>query len=213
MKKRFWKIEYSITIFVIFGIILLLIPSKFIASKEAAYISKWNETFHKMEYIFTAMNAQANADIVKSFKRAKTNADREQLMIRLVKPYMRISETDELTKKYTPNYLNGQKVNTNDKYAFDKVYLTGNNIIVGIKDIKDEDVYHPAFIMMFDVNGLKGPNMWGKDIYGINIFIDSHITPIGAGWNLADLKQDCSEKGSGVSCSYYYRIGGEFNEE
>ncbi len=66
--------------------------------------------------------------------------------------------------------------------------------------------------MMFDMNGLKGPNMWGKDIYAINIFVDGKITPIGTGWELEDMKLDCSDKGTGVSCSYYYRIGGEFNE-
>ena len=58
MKKRFWKIEYSITIFVVFAIILLLIPTSFISSKEATYISKWNETFNKIDYTFTAMSAQ-----------------------------------------------------------------------------------------------------------------------------------------------------------
>ena len=69
-----------------------------------------------------------------------------------------------------------------------------------------------AVIMMFDMNGLKGPNTWGKDIYGINIFTDGKITPIGTGWDLEDLKKDCSETGTGISCSHYYRIGGEFNE-
>lgn len=212
MRKRFWKIEYSITIFVIFAIILLLLPSSFMSSKEAAYISKWNETFHKMEYVFNAMNAQADADIVKSFKRAKTNSEREALMIRLVKPYLRISDDDELTRRYNLYYMNGAKVNKGDDYYFDKVYLTGNNTLVGIKDIKDDDIYHPGFIMMFDMNGLKGPNIWGRDVYGINIFVDGKITPLGAGWDIDDLSRDCSGNGSGVSCSYYYRIGGEFVE-
>jgi len=212
LKKRFWKIEYSITIFVIFAIILLLLPSSFMTSKEAAYISKWNETFNKMEYTFNAMNAQADSDIVKSFKKAKTNAEREKIMITLIKPYLRITEQDELHQKYTPYYMNGVKVKKKDIYYFDNLSLSKNNIIVGIKDIKDEDVFHPIFIMMFDMNGVKGPNTWGKDIYGMNIFIDGKITPIGAGWDLEDLKQDCSKEGSGVSCSHYYRIGGEFNE-
>ncbi len=66
--------------------------------------------------------------------------------------------------------------------------------------------------MMFDMNGIKGPNIWGKDIFGINIYIDGKITPLGYDWNLEELKQDCSEHGSGVSCSHYYRIGGDFNE-
>lgn len=213
MRKRFWKIEYSITIFVIFGVILLLLPSSFISSKEAAYISRWNETYHKMDYIFTAMNAQADSDILKRFKRVKSVDDREQLMINLVKPYMRISEQDKLQKKYSPSYLDGKKVDKNDRYYFDNLYTSENNIIVGIKDIIDDNLYHPGFLMMFDMNGIKGPNIWGKDIFGINIYIDGKITPLGYDWNLEELKQDCSEKGSGVSCSHYYRIGGEFNEE
>ncbi len=212
MKKRFWKIEYSITIFVVFAITLMLVPSNFIVSKKVTYISKWIETFNKMEYIFNAMNAQVDADIVKSLKNAKTNQERETLMIGLVKPYLRITEQDELHKKYTAYYMNGEKVQNKDEYYFNNLYLGGNDTIIGIKDIKDEDIFHPGFVMMFDMNGLRGPNTWGKDIYGINIFVDGKITPLGAGWDILDIKQDCSEHGSGISCSHYYRIGGEFNE-
>lgn len=212
IKKRFWKIEYSLTLFVIFAITLMLIPSKFIASKDASYISQWNETFHKMEYIFTAMNAQVDSDIVKSFKKAKTNQERENLMMNLVKPYLRITEQDEIIKKYSPSYMNGTPVKPQDEVYFEKLYLAHNGKIIGIKDIKDDDIFHPAFIMMFDMNGLKSPNTWGKDIFAINIFIDGKITPIGAGWELNDLKEDCSQEGTGVSCSHYYRIGGDFSE-
>lgn len=212
MKKRFWKIEYSITIFVVFAIFLMLLPPSFISSKKVTYISKWIETYNKMEYIFNAMNAQADADIVKSFKQAQTNQEREDLMIRLVKPYLRITEQDELHKKYTVFYMNGTKVQPKDEFYFDNLYLAANDTLIGIKDIKDEDIYHPGFIMMFDMNGLDGPNTWGKDIYGINIFIDGKIRPLGAGWDIMDIKQDCNEHGSGISCSHYYRIGGEFHE-
>ena len=211
MRKRFWKIEYSITIFVVFGIILLLLPSSFITSKEATYITKWNDTYNKVDYTFTAMSAQADANIIKSFHNAKTNDEREKLMLKLVKPYLRINSEDEVTE-YSQFYMNSSKVQSNDLYHFDNLYNTNGGIIVGIKDIKDNDAYHPRFIMMFDMNGKKGPNTWGKDIYGINIFSDGKITPIGSGWNIKDVKNDCSEHGSGVSCSYYYRIGGEFNE-
>ena len=31
----------------------------------------------------------------------------------------------------------------------------------------------------------------------INIFVDGNITPIGSGWDLEDLKKDCSESGTG----------------
>ncbi len=212
MRKRFWKIEYSITIFVVFAALLLMIPSSVISSKEATYISKWNDTFHKIEYVFNAMAAQADAEIIKSFKKAKNNHERETIMIKLVKPYLRISEDDEITRKYDLYYMNGVKLKPEDEYYFDNVYLSEKSTIIGIKDIIDDDIYHPGFLMMFDMNGIKGPNTWGRDVYGINIFTDGKITPIGAGWDIDDLKKDCSPVGSGVSCSYYYRIGGEFSE-
>ncbi|MBD5402583.1 hypothetical protein HDR58_07280 [bacterium] len=212
MRKRFWKIEYSITIFVVFAIVLLLIPTSFISSKEAVYMAKWNETYNKMDYMFSAMSAQADSDIVKSLNKAKTNSLREELMIRLVKPYLRLYDQEALLRRYTPHYLNGSRVNKNDEYYFEKLYMNKAGMIVGVKDIKDEDCFHPGFIMMFDMNGLVGPNTWGKDIYGINIFSDGKITPIGTGWDIDMLKKDCSEYGSGISCSHYYRIGGEFND-
>src|SRR5574344_1416596 len=213
MKKRFWKIEYSITIFVIFAVVLLLIPTKFIGSKEATYISKWNDTYNKVDYMFTAMVAQADSNIVKSLHKAKTNSKREKLMVQLVKPYLRINENNQLSKDYKPVYMNGKRVMPKDNYYFENLYLTHSNTIIGIKDIKDKDIFHPGFIMMFDMNGYKGPNMWGKDIYGINIFSDGKINPIGTGWDINNIKKDCSAKGTGVSCSHYYRIGGEFNKE
>ncbi len=212
MKKHFWKLEYSITIFVVFAICLMFIPTKFMATKEATYISRWNETITKMEYIFSAMNAHAESDIIKSLKNAKDEVAREKLMMTLVKPYLRISETNSFQKKYNLHYLNSTAVKPGDRYYFDKLYLTRNNKIIGIKDIKDEDIYHPVFLMMFDMNGSKGPNTWGKDVFGLNIFIDGNITPLGSGWKIEDLKSDCSTKGTGVACSYYYRIGGDFNE-
>jgi hypothetical protein len=130
----------------------------------------------------------------------------------LVKPYLRITEQDEITDRYNLSYMNGSKVKKDDIFYFDNLYKTHTNTIVGIKDIKDEDVFHPVFIMMFDMNGLQGPNVWGKDVYGINIFIDGNITPIGTGKDMEELKKDCSSAGRGVYCSHYYRIGGEFNE-
>ena len=77
---------------------------------------------------------------------------------------------------------------------------------------ENRDERKPCFVMMVDLNGMKAPNMWGKDIYGINIFIDGKITPLGYGWDVEKLKRDCSVTGSGISCSHYYRIGGNFNE-
>lgn len=132
--------------------------------------------------------------------------------MRLLKPYLRISENDELKKKYTQNFMNGTKVPKNDYYYFDNLYVGNNGKIIGFKDIQDEEIFLPAFIMLFDMNGIKGPNTWGKDIFGLNIYIDGKVNPIGSGWEIPELQKDCSEHGTGVSCSHYYRIGGDFKE-
>jgi hypothetical protein len=212
MKKYKWKIEYSITLVVIFAVVLLLLPSRFVAPKEASYISEWNNIYHKMEYVFSAMNAQADSEIIRGFNKAKTNQEREKFMMNMVKPYLRINYQNGTAKHYDIYYMNSMKVLPDEEFYFENIYDVSGSHTVGIKDVKDDDIYHPAFIMMFDVNGSKSPNTWGKDIFGMNIFIDGKISPLGAGLLPDVLKEDCSSGGSGVFCSYYYRIGGDFIE-
>ncbi len=212
MKKHFWKTEYSITLIVIFAIALLLLPvSWFTVSKQASYISKWNETYNKTDYMFTAMAAQADSEIVKSLKNAQTKEEHEKLMLQLIKPYLRLEEREKLLKHYHVYYMNGQRVRKNDEYYFDSLYVADNGHIVGIKDLVNGTDYEPGLIMMFDINGLRGPNVWGEDIYGVNVYQDGSVKPLGYGWDLNTLKKDCSKEGRGISCSHYYRIGGEFN--
>ena len=73
-----------------------------------------------------------------------------------------------------------------------------NNKIIGIKDIKDDDIYHPAFIMMFDMNGLNGPNTWGKDVFGINIFVDEASLT----FEISALRNDDVTTGLGVVAEF-----------
>lgn len=211
MKKRFWKIEYSYTLLVIFTVLLFMVPTSF-SSKNARYISRWNEVYNKLDYLFTAMSAQADSDIVRGLKNAKTSEMREFFMMYLAKSYLELDEVKDIHKKYIPSYMNGVKINKNDEYAFESYYVHPSGVIVGLKDIENKDDRSPGFVMSIDVNGIKGPNIWGKDIYGINIFQDGKITPLGYGKSVEFLKKDCSVQGTGVSCSHYYRIGGNFNE-
>ncbi len=209
MKKHFlWKMEYSLTLMAIFIWILFIIPVSF-TSKTAEYISRWNDAYNKIDYMFTAMGAQADSDIARGIKNAESNEVREKLMIQLVKPYLRLQELD---RKYKQYYMNGDTVKTGDYYYFGSLYLSDNNKIVGIKDVNNSDMNSPAFLMLVDMNGIKKPNTWGKDIYGVNIYSDGGIRDLGFDKSIDYLKQDCSEKGSGVFCSHFYRIGGGFSE-
>ena len=210
MNKFIWRIEYSLTLFAIFAGILFVIPTSF-SSKNAVFISRWNSEYNKIEYMFTAMSAMAESDIVNNLKNAQTDSEREKLMFQLVKPYLRLSENLN-RRRYAPHYMNGRTVEKNDLYYFDSIYNADDNIIIGLKDIENHSVDSPVFLMMIDTNGYKRPNTWGRDIFGLNIYKDGNVNAIGYGWDVEKLRNDCSKTGTGLSCSHFYRIGGEFVE-
>jgi len=209
-KIRYIKVEYSILLIVVIAVALLILPFSLENTKQAAFISKWNEIFNKVEYMFSVMNAHIDDDMLKSMKRAETTKEKEQVLLTVVKPYLRINTQNFPSKWYKPKYKNGTKIQSSDRYYFDEFYFAKNKTVVGIKNIKTTNAKEPLFIMMFDVNGTKLPNKWGVDIFGIDIFEGGRIEPFGYDKTLNVLKDDCSENGTGVDCSYYYKIGGEF---
>ena len=121
MKNFTWKTEYSLTAIFVFAVILFLVPTSF-TSKEAGYISKWNEKYNKIEYMFTAMTAQADAEIVKELKLEKDNNKRKSLMIKLIQPYLRLEDISGRRMWYFPHFMNGKKVPKKDFYYFDTLY-------------------------------------------------------------------------------------------
>ena len=206
MRKEFWTTEYAVATIVLFTIFLFMIPIRF-TSDEANYISSWNECYHKIDYMFSAMSAQADSDIVKNFKNAKNNNEREKLMIKLVKPYLRLSYDKKLLKRYHTHYMNGTQTKDGDLYHFKKFYVSENGKIVGVKESSSA-----GFMMLIDMNGRKGPNIWGRDIFGLEIYSDGEIKALGHDWPIEKMKKDCSKQGLGISCSHFYRIGGQFND-
>lgn len=211
-KKKYWKLEYSVALFIMLGVILLMMPVSIHNSRQANFISKWNEKYNRIEYVFQVINAHITDDILKSFNKANTPDEREKLLLQLVKPYIRIKTEITAPKHYHPRFMNGTKVYKGQTYFFDELYFADNNSIVGIKDIHSENSSDALFMMMFDINGLIPPNRWGKDIFGVNIYDGGRIEALGADKDMSDLKKDCSDSGTGVYCSYYYKIGGSFDD-
>lgn len=205
-KKYYLKFEYAIILFILFGFLMLVTPFSFGNTRQAWFISKWNETFNRVEYMFSVINAHITEDIIRSMNKAKTPEQREKILLSLIKPYLRIN-TENKPKRYKPKYVNGSRVYKGQTYYFDDFYFAENNTIVGIKDIQSDDV---LFIMMFDINGILPPNRWGKDIYGVSIYDCGKIKPFGEGLDIKSLKKDCLQ--TGINCSYYYKIGGGFED-
>lgn len=206
MKKKIWRLEYSITLFILLGIFMFMVPLRFENYFQAHMISRWNDRFEKVSYLFSVINTQITDEILISFSKADTSEQREKLLLQLIKPYLRLSALEN-SRRYNPKYLSGKKVVKKDFFHFKDLYYTERQI-VGVKDIKQNPENNALFMLMFDINGFLPPNTWGRDIYGLYIYDGGKVVPFGYNKDMDELQIDCSEDGSGTSCSYYYRIGG-----
>jgi len=207
-KKGFTIIEIVVVFLLMLGVIFLVYPRSVDSTRQAKLISKWSEKVSELEYMFSVIKAQKDGEIEDQFHKTQSDDKKNKIMIDTIKPYLRI--TSELNTVYMPGFMDKTIIPSDSKYYFGHYYLTSSNEIVGLKFInsncKDKDV---CFIMSFDINGVKPPNVWGYDIFGIDVFKDK-IEPFGKEINQDMLKQNCSRYGSGVYCSYYYLIGGRF---
>lgn len=213
MKNKIWKLEYTITLFILFGTILILLPVSITQTSQARLISRWNEQYNRADYMFSVIKANIDEDTERTFEQAKGDEDRNLLAIQLIQPYLRIDTSKKVSKFYKIRYMDKSKVLKGQEYYFDNLHYMEKNIIVGIKNVKTENKNLPVYKMMFDLNGKRSPNTWGKDIFGIDVYSDSTIKPFGEGLSMDALEKDCSSEGSGVTCSYYYKIGGAFDEK
>ena len=211
MKKHFWKLEYSLTIFALIGLLLLVFPVRFENYFQAGMITAWHDRYDKVSYMFNVIKAQANEEILKGYTQATTPEKREQILLQLIKPYMRLKHIDKIPWRYKQRFKDGTKVSKGNMFYFNELYYSGRQI-VGLKDIANNSENDAWFMMMFDINGILPPNRWGKDIYGLYIYDEGKVVPFGYSSSMDMLQEDCSKDGTGIECSYYYIIGGGFND-
>lgn len=208
-KDGFTIIEVVVVFLLILAITFFVLPKNLQTTRQARLISKWNEKYNEIEYIFSAIKAQESSKIEDKLKSANSNETKKNILLDTIKPYFRIKSI--VKEPYKQRYMGDGNVLDLDMYHFDNFYLTSSNDLIGLKwinkDCKGKDI---CAIMSFDLNGLKKPNKWGQDIFGINIYKDG-IGPIGEGVNPDILRTNCSKHGSGLYCSYYYLIGGRFD--
>lgn len=211
MKLSKWRVEYSVTLLVLFAIILLFMPTSLKSTVQANHITKWKDIYNRLTYVQDAILKQEQSEILTSFKRAKTANEREDLIITILKPYIRLKDS-KFPKRYKVKYMNKSVVTKDDIYYIDDYYFADNNMIVGIKDTPDNvEAKDTIFIITVDVNGLLPPNTWGKDVYGVKVHSD-RVEPIGYEKTIENQYYDCSKAGTGRSCSNLYLIGGDFND-
>lgn len=191
MKKAFTIVEVSI-LFVIFLIVAFLVaPLSLDDTMQAKNTSRWRNVQSDFTNIFYSINTQKDNSNF-NFKEAF-----ESILA---------GEIKGNAKPYKITFLNGTFPNST--YRFSEYNYTQANSVISVKffDTPQDDLQG---LLMYDVNGSSGPNVWGKDVFGLNIYSD-RFEPFCKNEPVNFQKQECSKDGTGLCCSNYYLIGGSF---
>lgn len=192
MKKGFTIIEVSI-LFVIFLIVAFLVaPLSMDDTKQARNTSRWRSVQSDFNNTFYAVNthrSEENTDFKETFDTVLSNDIK--------------GDTDS----YRISYMNGTY--PSDTYRFKEFKTTYSNAVISVKFFEKPENKQLG-LLMYDVNGKSAPNTWGKDVFGMNIYED-RFEPFCKTDSISKQKQDCSKNGTGLCCSNYYLIGGNFD--
>ena len=192
MKKAFTIVEVSI-LFIIFLIVAFLVaPLSLDDTLKAKNVSRWRTVQEDFENIFYSVNSQKDNENF-DFKTAFEN--------------IMAGEVKGDADSYKITYMNGTF--PGGEYRFSELKQTYSNAVVAYK-IYNTSQDGVLGVLMYDVNGQVGPNIWGKDIFGLNIYSD-RFEPFCKNDSVASQKHDCSKSGTGLCCSNYYLIGGRLN--
>lgn len=191
MKKGFTIVEVSI-LFVIFLIVAFLVaPFSIDDTMQAKNTSRWRSVQQDFINILSSVNNTNEADSLNFNKEFVQVID---------------NQFSNVVKYYKINYLNGNYPEPD--YNFDNYRLTNSKAIISYKmfDAPKDGIYG---LLMYDVNGQNKPNVWGKDVFGFNVYPD-RLEAFCKHDTLNTQRQDCSKRGTGLCCSNYYLIGGNF---
>ena len=191
MKKAFTIVEVSI-LFVIFLIVAFLVaPLSLDDTMQAKNAARWRNVQGDFENIFYSVNTQKEDE---SFDFNKVFENVMQ------------GEVKGNIEPYKITYMNGTF--PGGIYRFTDLKQTYSNATVSYR-LYNEPQKGVLGVLMYDVNGSVGPNVWGKDVFGLNIYTD-RFEPFCKNDIVSVQKQDCSKSGTGLCCSNYYLIGGSY---
>ena len=192
MKKGFTIVEVSI-LFVIFLIVAFLVaPLSLDDTMQAKNTSRWRSVQQDFINIYYSINTQKDQNELNFTDALNTIVN---------------SEIKDDISSYKITFMNGTF--PNNTYRFKDFKTTYSNATLAVK-LFDTPQDNKLGMLMYDVNGKVGPNVWGKDVFGMNIY-DDKFEPFCKSESMSYQKQDCSKNGTGLCCSNYYLIGGSFD--
>lgn len=221
MNKNFSKkitlsfAEIVVIIFIVITIICILFAKFFGVKQESDIIYNWKKTLMATQYSYNVLLLTKKNELEKGIKLEGTQ--RNEKILSLFRTTLNVNTVHSLNsdyslKNYRYRFLNGKKIPKNSKYYVeDFIYSPDGHIMAGVNWINDDCFNNDGLcgIILFDMNGIKSPNRLGLDVFGANIYRD-RIEPFGSGLSYEENQINCRRLETGVTCSKFYLMGGQF---
>ena len=207
--------EIAVTVFIVIAVSFILLAKIFGVSQESQVIYNWKETLAATKYSYGVL-LLTQRDKLKEFVQTEGTM-RNSNVLNLFRTTLKVDSISAVNEKrslksYKYRFLNGRKVPKDSKYYVqDFVYSPDGNIMAGLNWMNPNcmDTDELCGIMVFDMNGVKLPNRFGLDVFGVNIYND-RLEPFGTGLSYRENQLNCRRLETGVTCSKFYLMGGQF---
>lgn len=209
MKQAFTLAEVLITISIIGVVAALTLPSLISKNNTAAMESKLKKTYSVLsQSLLFAAGELGGLDAVE-FKDGNTESTEEMFYTYLEK-YLKISKKCVNSKGCWAQArdLRGVKVGAEAGIGSNIITFTtydGVSICMDGKTAADMAHYgiktnKDGLVFYIDVNGMKNPNTFGKDIFLFG-FSDKGLLPAGKNSTPEQIENSCSASGNGYLCA------------
>lgn len=207
--------EIVVIIFIVIAVICILFAKIFGVKQESNIIYNWKKTLMATQYSYNVLLLTKKDELEKIIK--LENPVRNEKVLKLFRETLNVNTIDTINssrslKNYKYRFLNGRRVAKESKYYVENfVYSPDGKIMAGLNWTNDDCFNNDGLcgVLIFDMNGVKLPNRFGLDIFGVNIYRDK-IEPFGSGLSYADNQLNCRRLETGVTCSKFYLMGGQF---
>jgi len=207
--------EIVVIIFIVIAVICILFAKIFGVKQESNIIYNWKKTLMATQYSYSVLLLTKKDELEKIIK--LENPARNEKILKLFRETLNVNTIDTINssrslKNYKYRFLNGRRVAKESKYYVENfVYSPDGKIMAGLNWTNDDCFNNDGLcgVLIFDMNGVKLPNRFGLDIFGVNIYRDK-IEPFGSGLSYADNQLNCRRLETGVTCSKFYLMGGQF---
>lgn len=210
INKGFSLTEVLLVIFTVAVIATAIFPLKIINHSQAEKIATWKNFYPQLEYAFDAM-ISSEKNLPKTFFEDKNLSP--DVFFDIYTNFLNVDKQKTQKtdfSKYHQYFLNGKIIKRISKYNADKYVVLQNGMIIAFKKFdRISDEHSPLGILMVDVNGKSRRDFIGRDVFAVLMYTD-RIEPVGKNSSRQEMKEDCSPVGSGLKCSAYYLVGGNF---